>query len=95
MFVVTVSFQIEPEAMGEFLALMKKNAATSKTDEPGCHQFDVCVDRDQMQVFLYEVYDNQSAFAMHLASPHFKSFDVATSNMITSKVVHTFEEVHV
>lgn len=91
MFVVTIEFEIKPEAVAAFMPLMLDNAATSLTDETGCQRFDVCAAPDSAaKVFLYEVYDDKAAFDVHLASPHFKSFDAAVADMIASKSVATY-----
>lgn len=91
MYAVTVTFHIDPARIDAFMLLMVSNAQMSKRHEPGCQQFDVC--RDGNHVFLYEIYDDRAAFDLHLASPHFLSFDEAVQDMITSKQVHLFEEV--
>ena len=44
MYVVTVDFGIDPARWDEFLALLIENARRSRGGEPGCRQFDVCVD---------------------------------------------------
>ncbi len=94
MFAVTVFFEIEEPHIGNFLPLMVANAKASLTEEPGCRQFDVCTDTDRpQQVFLYELYDDEEAFAAHLQTPHFKSFDAMTSSMIAQKDVRTFKKV--
>ena len=80
MYVVTVEFQIAPACWEEFLPLMLENAHRSLVDESGCRQFDVCVDGERKDVvFLYELYDDRSAFDVHLASPHFKRFAAANT----------------
>ena len=85
--VVTVEFTIRPGFASPFL----ERLATQATDsllEPGCSQFDVCVDpSDPRRVFLYQVYANREAFAEHLASTHFKDFDAATSAWVDTKTV--------
>ena len=83
-----VDFEINLEQIDAFLPLMRENASASARDEPGCRQFDVCYDPDHPgHVFLYEVYDDRTAFDAHLSTPHFKSFDAATAGMIRSKKV--------
>lgn len=91
MFAVTVTFQIKPDQMNDFMLLMKANARTSRAVEAGCHQFDIC--RSGNRVFLYEIYDDRAAFDLHLQSNHFKTFDVAVASMMTDKQVSMFEEV--
>ncbi|MEM7519593.1 MAG: putative quinol monooxygenase [Pseudomonadota bacterium] len=91
MYVVAVTFQIKPDRMAAFLLRMQENAHTSLTREPGCQQFDIC--RNDNEIFLYEVYDDRAAFDAHLASPHFASFDAAVDEMISAKDVRIYEEV--
>lgn len=88
--VVTVDLLIGGDRDG-FMRLMTRNASASLRDEPGCHQFDVCVDRtDEHRLFLYEVYENDAAFSAHLASPHYIAFDAQTTGMILRKDVRRF-----
>ena len=92
MFVVTVEFELNPGAKSEFLPLMLENARTSLAVEAGCSRFDVCVDPERPElVFLYEVYVDRAAFDEHLASTHFKSFDVATRDLVSEKRVRLLE----
>ncbi len=91
MYAVTVTFDIRAMRMEEFLVLMIANARTSRENEPGCQQFDVC--RSDSRVFLYELYDDRAAFDAHLASAHFKAFDAAVADMIEDKKVAVFDEV--
>jgi autoinducer 2-degrading protein len=90
-FIVVVGLEIEDDALAAFLPLMRQNAAASLRDEPGCRQFDVCQDASAATtILLYEVYDNEAAFAAHLASTHYLAFDTATKAMIRSKSVRRF-----
>jgi quinol monooxygenase YgiN len=88
MLAVLVEFVTSPSAARDFLALVSENAAASRSGEPGCRQFDVCVDpADATRVFLYELYDGRAAFDEHCRSDHFKRFDAATAGMVVSKAV--------
>lgn len=72
MYVVTVSFQIDPEHVAEFQEAMLVNARSSVDKEPGCRRFDVSVDEnDPACFFLFEVYDDETAFQKHMATDHF------------------------
>ena len=87
-FVVVVDLAIADGAMAEFLPLMRENAAASLRDEPGCRQFDVCLDlAGPDSVLLYEVYDDAAAFDAHLATAHFRAFDSRTAALVRSKQV--------
>ena len=93
MFAVTVTFEVFEERMQDFLPLMRRNAETSLSQEPGCTQFDVCVDPSRPnEVFLYELYADAAAFDVHLNSPHFMDFYVKTNPMIASKALKTFAQ---
>lgn len=92
MFVITVQFRIKPGMLNAFLPLMEANARQSLADEPGCRQFDVCQNPEiPEEIFLYEVYDDAAAFSEHLATAHFKEFDAATTQMIETKTVQSYE----
>jgi quinol monooxygenase YgiN len=92
MYVVTVEFGVDPAQWAQFLPLMLENARRSRSDEPGCRQFDVCVDAARAgAVFLYELYDDRAAFDAHLVSPHFKAFAAATEKMIAKRHVATWQ----
>ncbi len=90
MFAVFVDFRIKPGMIDTFLPLMKDNAVTSVEEEPGCQRFDVVLSGDDPNlVLLYEIYDNPDAFAAHMKTVHFLSFDEAVADMIADKVVRT------
>ncbi|MFT5742578.1 MAG: autoinducer 2-degrading protein [Paracoccaceae bacterium] len=93
-YAVVVTFKIKPDAMEEFAPLMQANAGASLFDEDGCHQFDVATDPGRPnEVFLYEIYTDRAAFDAHLASPHFKTFDMAVADMIALKDLRTYAQV--
>jgi len=94
MFAVTVLFQIKEGHMDAFMPLMIDNAQTSLKTEPGCRQFDVCADpANPRDVFLYEIYDDEAAFKMHLQSAHFLTFDAKVADMVETKNVQTYTQV--
>lgn len=88
MFVVTVTFTVDPARDAEFDRAMRRQAATSLRLEPDCLQFDVCRPEGQSGVFfLYEVYADRAAFDLHLASDHFRDFDRTIAPWVTGKSV--------
>lgn len=90
MYVVTVEFEIHPQHFAVFLPLLRENARVSRTREPGCRQFDVCIDPARPHsVFLYELYDDRAAFDAHLASAHFLRFEAAVRDQVAAKRVRT------
>lgn len=89
---VTVELEIEPDHVGEVSSLVAKQAADSQNLEPGCRSFEVWTDPVRAAVlFLYEVYDDRTAFDAHLATDHFRRFDRATAQLLKSKSVHFWE----
>lgn len=93
-YVITVDFSIHAEDASAFLDELTSNARTSVSTEPGCRQFDVCVDpADPTRIFLYEVYDDRPAFEAHLASAHFKAFDRKTAAWTAAKSVRVLSLV--
>jgi quinol monooxygenase YgiN len=94
MFVVVVEFEVRADARDRFLELVVENAATSRRSEPGCRQFDVCVDPNApATVFLYEIYDDRQAFDRHLTLPHFLAFDAVARSLVHSKRVRLFDRL--
>ncbi|MGR3514404.1 MAG: putative quinol monooxygenase [Paracoccaceae bacterium] len=91
MFVVTVRFSIEARQVEAFMPLMLENARASLADEEGCLTFDVCQDPEApTEVFLYEVYDDRTAFQTHMTTPHFLSFSEEIEGMVHDKSVQTY-----
>ena len=94
MYVVTVEFVVRGEDAAAFRDAMIENATTSRAREPGCRQFDVCADpSDPALVFLYEVYDDRGAFDAHVASEHFRTFDVRVRPYVERKTVRVYERL--
>ncbi|MEM1374102.1 MAG: putative quinol monooxygenase [Pseudomonadota bacterium] len=94
MFAVVVTFTLHDGTAAAFLPLMEENAQMSLAAEPGCHRFDVCTDPARPnEVFLYELYVDQAAFAAHLESAHFRDFDAASAAYVAAKDVSTFKKV--
>ncbi len=94
MFVVTVLFEVKPEALEAFMPLVMENARTTLLKERGCQRFDVCRDeKNPTRVFLYEIYNDQAAFKTHLRTSHFLSFTAATNLLVTEKTVESWERL--
>ena len=91
MYVITVEFTVCEGEEGGFLERVKRQARESLEREPGCKQFDVCSDpKDARRVFLYEIYDDEAAFQLHLESAHFKDFDKTTAGWFERKDVQAW-----
>jgi autoinducer 2-degrading protein len=85
-YVIVVDFTIKPEHVAAFRTAIVENARLSRESEPGCRQFDVCVDpEDATRIFLYELYDDEAAFQAHLRTAHFLEFDRASAPWVAAK----------
>jgi quinol monooxygenase YgiN len=93
-FVIIAEFEVKPEALERFLELATVDASQSVAREPGCRQFDVTVDQGSDRVVLYEVYDDEAAFDVHLQTPHLKTFRDSIEPLIVSRNVRRLTRVH-
>ena len=87
-FAITVDFTLKPGALAAFRKLIDKNAQDSCAHEPGCLRFDVLVPIETGdKVFLYEIYDDRTAFDAHLKSLHFDVFNRESEALVLTKNV--------
>ena len=94
-FVIIAEFEVKPDRLEQFLELAKTDASQSVAVEPGCHQFDVTLDREQPnRVVLYEVYDDEAAFDAHLRTPHLEAFRTGIDNLVVSRQLRRLTRVH-
>ncbi|SEO17307.1 putative quinol monooxygenase [Palleronia pelagia] len=93
-YVVLPSFEVEDDKLDAFLAAARADATQSVATEPGCRQFDVCVDRSTSpaRVTFYEVYDDRAAFDAHLETPHLAAFKESL-HLCTEGPVYFLERV--
>ena len=90
-FVIMVDFRLKAGAMRAFRQLIDANARASVKDEPGCRRFDVMVPKGASDhVMLYEIYDDQAAFAAHLKTQHFASFNTESAALVADKTVFEY-----
>ena len=87
-FGLVVEFQVKPECLERFNALIAVNAKASVEKEKGCSQFDVLhANDDPCRVVLYEIYDDAAAFDVHKAQEHTKSFLAAAKELVEKQTV--------
>ena len=92
MLAVTVRFQVEPAHAKAFFERVRQQAKDTLEHEAACTQFDVCRSlRDPAEVFLYEIYDDEAAFAVHLKTAHFLAFDADVRSWVRDKAVEKWE----
>jgi (4S)-4-hydroxy-5-phosphonooxypentane-2,3-dione isomerase len=81
-----VEFELKPENVQRFHALIAENARASVANEPGCRQFDVVRPQDAPnRIMLYEVYDDLAAFEAHIKMPHVAAFFAEAKPMIVEQ----------
>ncbi|MEM8825134.1 MAG: putative quinol monooxygenase, partial [Pseudomonadota bacterium] len=91
---VTVTIEVEPGRMPDFLPAILDNARASLA-EPACQRFDVATDAARPEeVFLYELYNDEAGFDAHRMTAHYKTFDAQTAPMIAAKAVKTYSVLH-
>ncbi|HEX4273367.1 MAG TPA: putative quinol monooxygenase [Rhizomicrobium sp.] len=92
MLIIVVRFIVKQQHLSLFNQRMRQQAKDSLEREPACRRFDIGSDAtDPRKIFLYEIYDDAAAFDMHLASPHFQSFNAQTQDWIESKIVERWD----
>ena len=81
-FVLIAEFDVKRGDSMKLLAEVSKEAAASVRAESGCQRFDVLTPFEgEKQGLLYEVYDDEAAYAAHRETPHFEAFFDAISDM--------------
>ena len=84
-FVLAVNIRIKPESVDAFMKGVLENARAARK-EPGCRQFEVLVDpNDRSKAMLFEIYDDESAFEAHQATPHFKKYLAEAVPLLASR----------
>lgn len=81
--VVVAEFQVQPDKVEEFAAFMRRHAELSRA-EPGCRAFEVVQSQtDPAQFLFYEVFDDEAAYTVHRAAPHYQRWrDIGTKMLI-------------
>jgi (4S)-4-hydroxy-5-phosphonooxypentane-2,3-dione isomerase len=91
---LVVEFVIAREYIAAFRETIIENARASVATEPGCRQFDVCIDPARDNVFfLYEIYDDDAAITAHLASAHFLHMNALTQAWVEKKTVWRYDRI--
>ncbi|MBV9959586.1 MAG: antibiotic biosynthesis monooxygenase [Acidobacteria bacterium] len=88
---VLVELLIKETFAAHFGELIAANAEASLKDEEGCRRFDVLVDSDEPRRFvLYEIYDDERAFDLHLRTPHYQRFAKGIEGFVEERSVRRF-----
>jgi autoinducer 2-degrading protein len=89
---ILVRFQVARGRQNDFLAHVRKNAATSVASQPGLRRFDVLTPDAGLgnEVVLYEVYDSSTAFEAHQQTQDLSDFRDATEAIVLSSAMEHF-----
>ncbi len=94
MFVVVAAFEVNLADRERFLAVAHEDATMFVEREPGCRQFDVCVDPEREgSILFYEVYDNAASFEEHKRTDRFKTFDEGSRPLIVRSDVRFLDKI--
>jgi autoinducer 2-degrading protein len=78
-----VTLDVRPALQERLLKAIMAQGAASLEREPGCLQFDVCLDSgNPNRVLLYEVYEDEAAFDAHGKPPHFAVWRAAADECV-------------
>ncbi len=92
MFVVTVTFDAQAGQADSLASLLLEQAQNSLQNEVDCLRFDVARNTENpQQFFLYEIYRDAAAFAAHLETEHFISFNRQAGPLVAGKQVQTWQ----
>jgi quinol monooxygenase YgiN len=81
--------EIYPSQLGQYLAAVKEEMATSVRIEPGVLAIYAVADTENpAKLRFFEIYADEAAFRAHIASPHFKKYVETTQSMIRSRGLH-------
>lgn len=91
MIALIVRLDVYPERLGQFLAAIEENAASSFHNEPGCKYFDVTQDiRNPTHFVFYELYEDEAAIEAHRKAPHFAKWrEAADACVVKGSQVNT------
>lgn len=82
MYVVIVEVHVRAEKVAQFLRLTRANHEGTRT-EPGNRRFDVLEQNDDPTRFvLYEVYEDEAAFAAHQKAAHYLAWRDAVAELM-------------
>lgn len=85
MYSLVVRFDVRPDRILEFDALVEATIAAIRAGEPGTSTYlSMRVDDDPCARVFLEVYDDESAFAAHEAQPHVQEFLRAREPMLSA-----------
>jgi len=93
-FVLTAKWTAK-EGDGDKVQDVLERLAGPSRDEPGCRFYQPCRDPENPDVFLiFEIYDDEAAFAAHGASEHFQRIAVGEAfDLLDSRERTVYETI--
>ena len=86
-FVLMATVTIKDGCREAFLLAILENQRCALADEPGCRRFQVLQPQDSENTFVFfEEYDDEEAFKVHQASPHFTAYFEKVKDMFVDRV---------
>ena len=84
--VLFVEIDTVPGQKDAFLARVREHRANVQKNEPDCQCFDISVPDDgNDMVRLYEVYADQAAFDLHMATEYMQEYRADTGPMVANR----------
>ena len=85
-FAILVTITLKPGMAAEFKPHILANAEAAVRNEADCHQFNVLQsENDPDTFFLYEVYTDSAALAVHRETPHYKKCRADIGDMVAKR----------
>jgi quinol monooxygenase YgiN len=85
-YVRLAELEIDPAHLESFHAAIQEGVKTAVRVEPGVLALYAVSEKDHPnRVRVFEVYTNETAYQMHLQTPHFKKFRDTTDKMVKSR----------
>lgn len=82
----TAHLKVRADAVAPFRDRLKRHAATSLAQEPGCLRFDVFEEKAAPELFLLiEHYTDAGALEAHRASPHYLAFRADVQDWVVER----------
>ena len=89
-----VEMRLFPGRRADFMPILLDNATSSLANEPGCRRFDVLLPAEGAdRVVLYEIYEDEQAYAAHRTMEHYFRFKAAARDFVAETIVQRFDLV--
>jgi autoinducer 2-degrading protein len=81
-----VTITLKPGTRDQFVEIATGHRGRVLDRESGCHRFDILLPDDSENVLcLYEVYEDQAAFDLHVGTDYMASYREQTGDMVLDR----------